>query len=417
MSVFTIKRTTLASPMAADDFEIICVCRACGFPFGDADTPRIIAMGEALQAVGVPFFVLHWGPTRHTLNAQKRGVHRGIRFEYTGGPVHRPTARLLTYLLYAYGFCQLGTKLVRLRSSHRCIYLFMQEGLGAVLTALLCRLLGYTIIQELNEWFPERSKCSAITRWFYQRGIYIFATGALVISTDIERRVRLSPRFRKHSLIIHKTPILNRIDPDFAVSHGSHPVTACFTWAGYVDGYSKDILFLVECLSMTRYSSPPPSLTITGHYSPQVERDIRTHVLHAGLDPARVTLAGYLDEGELRRRLSFSAALLLPMWDDDKSRTRFPTKLSFYLASGRPVIAGAVGEVAEFLKNGESALLCKPGDIGEFAACMDLVLESPNVASAIGAAGRSVASKEFDLSVHAARLKHFFLRCLERRRS
>src|SRR2546429_2660527 len=39
-----------------------------------------------------------------------------------------------------------------------------------------------------------------------------------------------------------------------------------------------------------------------------------------------------------------ATALLLPLWDDDRSRTRMPNKLGEYLASGKPVIVGRRSE-------------------------------------------------------------------------
>jgi glycosyltransferase involved in cell wall biosynthesis len=60
----------------------------------------------------------------------------------------------------------------------------------------------------------------------------------------------------------------------------------------------------------------------------------------------------------------FAADVLLipPSWQPlaEFGSTVLPLKLFFYLASGRPILAGDTPDVREVLRNGENALLCRP---------------------------------------------------------
>jgi len=55
-------------------------------------------------------------------------------------------------------------------------------------------------------------------------------------------------------------------------------------------------------------------------------------------------------------------ALLNSLFNDIRSRARFPTKIGEYLASGRPVINNSVGEITRFLEDGVNAAYLCPGD-------------------------------------------------------
>jgi glycosyltransferase involved in cell wall biosynthesis len=120
-----------------------------------------------------------------------------------------------------------------------------------------------------------------------------------------------------------------------------------------------------------------------------------------------------MDDRALAANYKSAAALLLPMWDDDKSRTRMPNKLAEYLASGRPVISSTSGDLVEFLSDRVNAYLGKPGDEGDFADNMISVLQDPTRASRIGAAGQRTCVERLDFRSHAESLAEFFVRSIE----
>ena len=55
--------------------------------------------------------------------------------------------------------------------------------------------------------------------------------------------------------------------------------------------------------------------------------------------------------------------LVLARPDNIQAKYGFPTKLGEYLLSGRPVVLTDVGNITDFLKDGVSAFIAKPGDI------------------------------------------------------
>ena len=102
---------------------------------------------------------------------------------------------------------------------------------------------------------------------------------------------------------------------------------------------------------------------------------------------------------------------LVPYFDTDFNRARWPIKLGEYMAAGRPVVACDVGELGRVVAEHEIGLLAQP-DMSGFADAVLALLRDPGRSAAIGARARQVAEDHYDWRVLAERLEAF----LEERR-
>jgi glycosyltransferase involved in cell wall biosynthesis len=86
----------------------------------------------------------------------------------------------------------------------------------------------------------------------------------------------------------------------------------------------------------------------------------------------------------------FAADLLLipPSWAPlaKYGSTVLPLKLFFYMASGRPILAGETPDVMEVLKHGQNAFLCKPDDVDALVAAIREATGDAGSAARIAAA-------------------------------
>lgn len=69
--------------------------------------------------------------------------------------------------------------------------------------------------------------------------------------------------------------------------------------------------------------------------------------------------------------------------------TVLPLKLFFYLGSGRPILAGHTPDVAEVLRHGETAWLCKPDSLAELVAGLRTLMDDPALAARLGKAAQA----------------------------
>jgi glycosyltransferase involved in cell wall biosynthesis len=81
-----------------------------------------------------------------------------------------------------------------------------------------------------------------------------------------------------------------------------------------------------------------------------------------------------------------------------------PTKLFEYMAAGRPIVASAVGQIAETLQNDETALLVPPDD--PMALCQAIVrlVDDPDLRARLAAAARRSAEEHHTWRQNAERL-------------
>jgi glycosyltransferase involved in cell wall biosynthesis len=85
----------------------------------------------------------------------------------------------------------------------------------------------------------------------------------------------------------------------------------------------------------------------------------------------------------------FAADLLLipPSWAPlaKYGSTVLPLKLFFYMASGRPILAGETPDVQEVLRHGDNAFLCRPDNVEALAAGITTVLADERLAARLAA--------------------------------
>jgi len=98
---------------------------------------------------------------------------------------------------------------------------------------------------------------------------------------------------------------------------------------------------------------------------------------------------------ELRREICRADFLLCTRRDSRLSRSGLSTKLSEYLASGRPVVTSKVGDVEMYVKNGESALIVQSLAVEDIAKALRICLTGGPAMMQIGANGAAAAARHF----------------------
>ncbi len=381
---------------------------------GSATAVRIALVGRALQSAGINFRLLHCGPSPTPLNKNRSGTYDGIPYEYTT-VLHGYDNFLLKLLVYAWAVFGLTWRLVRIRLSgvHTAVYLYVLRGALNLYVGWLCKLIGLPVVQELCEWWPGEPTCSKFDAWLYRKAIFASAKGIVAISPIIEDRVRKRAADVNPRLKVYRLPSLVDVER-FAQVNSSEPAPPLdhlpsFVWCG--TGWLQDILFLVRTVALVRERGYQFRLLIIGSHPKAIRELILEHAAEHGVPAENLVLTGWVDNTTLQNAYRSATALLLPLWDDDRSRTRMPNKLPEYLGSGRPVITAPVGVVAEILEDSVNACLVAPGDEAEFAETMIQVLENPDWARRIGARGRETCLMHFDYRLHAKSLTAFFLDC------
>jgi glycosyltransferase involved in cell wall biosynthesis len=152
---------------------------------------------------------------------------------------------------------------------------------------------------------------------------------------------------------------------------------------------------------------------MVGGWAEQNGQSILEYAVSEGLSASDLDLMGCVDDRTLEASYRGATALLMPLWDDDRSRTRLPNKMGEYLATGRPIVTSKVGDLTDFLIDNVNAYLTDPGNEGDFAEKMMSILLDPRRADRIGAAGQQACLVHLDYRAHTGGLAKFFVDCMD----
>ena len=125
------------------------------------------------------------------------------------------------------------------------------------------------------------------------------------------------------------------------------------------------------------------------------------------LSPKRVRFLPWSRESE-RRAFAETTVGIMPLEDSEWERGKCSFKMLCYMAAGLPVIVSPVGMNREVL--GLGSVGAGPATCDEWISAFDAVLDDPDLAAKMGAAGRAVVVKNFSVNVISqkiARIVHW----------
>ncbi len=109
---------------------------------------------------------------------------------------------------------------------------------------------------------------------------------------------------------------------------------------------------------------------------------------------ADVTYTGWVSPQALPSYFAEADVAIYPFDDTLVNRAKCAAKLVDLLVAGVPVVAEAVGQNREYIRDGTTGLLVEPGDVSAFASSVARLLRDPSLARQMGeAAARDVRER------------------------
>ncbi len=383
-----------------------CFCDGMSFPFGEATNQRIIMIGKALMMKGHTYRVyVNCMRPRNPLNKERHGIYENIEFHHLNRSLTIGLPKWKNGLNYYLAGFYNAFAAIRLLSKDKnnAIYLYSQGSLFNAFVSLLAHLYRIPVVQEVNEWRDDLDKLS-LKSIIYKSFMFRWAKGAISISDNISDKInQYKPAKRK--LAILQTPILADKE-DWTGTAGS--IKKTFLWCGQLDGYFKDVILILKSFSHIATRYPEYKLIICGKYKKSTGDVIEQSIKELNLNRERVVLTGYISNEMLLEYCQTATALISPLWNDQQSSARFPTKIASYLFASRPVLTCKMGETGKYLTDGKDALFFEPGDDRGLSLLMERCIIDEELAFRIGKQGSLVAETQFDFRRHADELSALF---------
>jgi glycosyltransferase involved in cell wall biosynthesis len=175
-------------------------------------------------------------------------------------------------------------------------------------------------------------------------------------------------RIENEKLRIEKAPEINA---RFSILNSQFSILL------YTRFWEFDVRDLVAALVPVAAACPAARLLVVGRGERGEERELLRLAERAGVLWA-IDYRGWAEPEQIPALLAEADLALVPMDDTLINRARSSAKLLELMAAGLPIVAGRVGEAAEYVEDGRSGMLVAPGDPAALArATLALLADAP----------------------------------------
>ena len=390
--------------LKSKQMHIAIISSSFGFPFGKAATQRVRLIGRALTEQGAKVTVVC---TRNTekpdspINTNSKGIYDNVHYIYTSGNTIRPASFIGRRIADIRGIL-FGVKWIYSkyrRGNLNAIYSFItiqRVTIYRIIFGVLAKILGIPFIIEINE-----------RPWSLHEKVHILdiflnpvflSKGGIVISDYLLDYMENNCNRGKYNYLV--LPIL--VDTkEYSIC--TQKIEKWVTFAA-APGYTKELVFILKAMMIVWNEFPDVELHLLGGHS---KEQLLSYTDNNNIS-SKIVTHGYIHRAIYKAILSKSYVLLAPLFNDTRSKARFPTKIGEYLATGRPVVTTEVGEVARYLSDSENCYLAAPDSPDSYADRIIEAFQSKTLANRIGVNGRQVAEECFDYRIHSNQLYNYF---------
>jgi len=156
----------------------------------------------------------------------------------------------------------------------------------------------------------------------------------------------------------------------------------------YTRFWEFDVRDVVAALVGIVERRPQARLLVVGRGERGEERALLRLAERAGVAQA-IDYRGWVEPDAIPALLDSADVALVPMDDTLINRARCSAKLLEIMAAGLPIVAGRVGQVAEYVEDGRSGLLVPSGDSGALARATLALLDDAPLRERLGRAARA----------------------------
>jgi glycosyltransferase involved in cell wall biosynthesis len=362
-----------------------------GFPKGLAAIQRQLLVSKGLSENGWDITILCSGSVHQKeSNIPKEGTFEGIYFKYIFSPYReenffkRNLQKKISIFFELFELIKLNKKqkIDAVLISNTNIFWY------AVVIFLTSKILKFKSVLSLVEIYKSRTNIRFFKRindtLFNKFGLYFFDAYFPISHQLIEH-------FKDFKLPYFYFPIL--VDGkkfDKIEANSVKGINYVFCGAA---GYLKTIEYTIKAFE--KVNVPNANLILVSNGSSEEIKKIKLLIQNSSKN-ATIFHEQNLSELELYEYYKNAMALLLPLYSTVQDEARFPHKLGEYLASGNPVITCHVGELKNYLNHKESAFICSPNNVLEFAENMEYVANNPENAKLVGEKGKLICKQNFD---------------------
>jgi glycosyltransferase involved in cell wall biosynthesis len=197
------------------------------------------------------------------------------------------------------------------------------------------------------------------------------------------------------------------VDPSRFIQTGEQKFQ--FPYIGYFGGltFSRDTIdILIKAFAKISGNYPGIHLVLGGFCTDEEKKQLKDLIVQLGIRE-KVELLKYMKREEIINYISQAYILVMVRKNDLKALASFPSKLTEFLVTAKPVISVNVGEISDYLTDGENAFLVEPENLEALTDKLIFVLENYNLAQEVGLKGKELTNTIFNYRYQAGKILQF----------
>jgi len=280
--------------------------------------------------------------------------------------------------------------------------------------------LGIPFVLEVNADLLEQRKFKGIPERGLRRLFAVLATqmcfnaAAKIICISADLKDHLSSKWKIEEDRLAVLPCAADVEV-FEPNHEAERVRRdlgltnepVVIWVGgFYPWHDLDLLLKSFTLVLQRRPNAKLVLVGDGQTRPSVERMIQKNGLRQS-----VILTGAIAHNRVPDMLSIADVAVAPSAPVPASRggTGTPLKLFEFMAAGKPIVATALNQASEVIREGHNGLLVEPGDVNRFAEAILTLLNDPLERVRLGQNARQQAIQLYSWQEYTRRLEEIYL--------
>jgi hypothetical protein len=257
----------------------------------------------------------------------------------------------------------------------------------AVAAVWVTRLRRAKLVLNVADLWPESAvQLGALKNRFAIRGAeamerfaYRHADRITAPTPGVARAIETHPEFSGRVRHLPNAVDIDRFHPDERPPRPEGPVIYCGTV-----GLAQGVRTLLEAARELEQEGCPREFLIVGDGAERIQLE----ALAEEWDLQSVAFTGRVKHEEVPGMIESASMAVMLLRDVPLFADALPTKLLEYMAAGRPVVAGAAGQVAELLTETGAGIVCPPEDSRAVAEAVRRLDADPEEARAMGMRGR-----------------------------
>jgi len=358
---------------------------------------RMLPLAQALSRRGHCVSIIA-PPVQNPQDAGRRDVYDGVSVTHTWLPTLPGPA----------GVVQQVQSLLRAALAERpdVLHLFKPKGYSG-LAALLLRVIRPTLplVVDTDDWegwggwndlLPYPRPAKTLFAW-QERDLPRRAAAVTVASRTLQAQVwgfGVPPE--RVFYIPNGVGGLGIGDWRLGALHSQPPIpnTQYPTMLLYTRFWEFDLRDLVAALVPIVAGCPSARLLVVGRGERGEEGELLRLAERAGVADA-IDYRGWAEPAQIPGLLAEADLALVPMDDTLINRARSLAKLLELMVAGLPIVAGRVGQVAEYIEDGHSGLLVAPSDPAALARATLALLADPALRKRLSQGARARVAQHY----------------------